>query len=181
MNKTLLHFSDQPDTARFEPRLAPKLGKEVVWGLAPAQRYAYLVPRDCPRVIMRVGPNTDPADVARLMCGTTARVVVAIESRWLPTMQNETLYEYEFPAETFTLHDRIAGYYISEEPVTPLRVTPIPDLLQALLEEDVEFRILPSLWKLREEVIASTLDFSINRMRNAVPPPEGLGNYTPLP
>jgi hypothetical protein len=62
-----------------------------------------------------------------------------------------------------------AGYYISRSPVIPRSVSPIDDLLGELLAYDVELRVMPSLWRLRDAVVASTLQFSIIRMRNALP------------
>jgi hypothetical protein len=53
--------------------------------------------------------------------------------------------------------------------VIPRSVTPIDDLLGELLAYDVELRVMPSLWRLRDAVVASTLQFSIIRMRNALP------------
>ena len=50
-----------------------------------------------------------------------------------------------------------------------------------VLRHDVELRVMPSLWELREEVINSTMQYSIIRMRNAKPPPGGLGRFHPLP
>jgi hypothetical protein len=38
---------------------------------------------------------------------------------------------------------------------------------------NVELRITPSLWPLRDAVAGSTLEFSISRMRNAQPPING--------
>ena len=41
------------------------------------------------------------------------------------------------------------------------------DLILELLNRGVELRIVPSLWPLRDEVVKSTLQFSLIRMRNA--------------
>jgi hypothetical protein len=125
--------------------------------------------------------DSDPKDVEGLMGGSSASHVVAIEARWLPEIQKQCLYQYEFDSEGFTCVDEVAGYWISRKPVTPVAETKIDDVLSALLEHDVELRILPSLWKLREAVIHSTLGFSIIRMHKAQPPPEGYEVYHPLP
>ncbi len=103
------------------------------------------------------------------MAGTAARFVIAIETGWLPAVMGTTLYRYDFAPNPFILHDPGAGYYIAREPIVPVAVTSIPDLLTALLAHDVELRIMPSLWGLRDRVVASTLQFSIIRMRNARP------------
>jgi hypothetical protein len=77
--------------------------------------------------------------------------------------------------------DKVAGYYISRESVMPVSETKIDDVLSALLEHDVELRVMPSLWKLREAAIHSTLGYSIIRMHKARPPEEGYDAYHPLP
>jgi hypothetical protein len=176
MSPRLFHFSERGDIARFEPRPAPTpapgLEGAIVWAVDQAHEQNYLLPRDCPRVTFFARLDSDPADVARLLGQTSARFVVAIESSWLQEIRRQRLYRYELPPAPFALHDAAAGYYIAREPVTPLGVTIIDDLLAALLTHDVELRVMPSLWKLRDAVVASSLEFSIIRMRNAQPRPE---------
>ena len=53
--------------------------------------------------------------------------------------------------------------------MVPRGVTVIEDLLAALIARDVELRVMTSLWKLRDAVVASSLQFSIIRWRNARP------------
>jgi hypothetical protein len=48
---------------------------------------------------------------------------------------------------------------------------PIDDLLAELISHNVELRVMPSLWKLHDAVVDSSLQFSIIRMRNAQPRP----------
>ena len=62
-----------------------------------------------------------------------------------------------------------AGYKIARQPVEPLSVAPIDDLLAALVAHDVELRVMRSLWRLYDAAVASSLQFSIIRMRNAQP------------
>ena len=173
MTEPLFHISDVPDIARFDPRPAPSpnsgLEGDAVWAIDGAHLHNYLLPRDCPRVTFYAGPDSLPEDVERLLGTTSAAFVVAIESGWLPRVLRHRLYRYELPGDTFSRFDAGAGYYISREPVVPRSVSVIDDLLGALLERDVELRVLPSLWKLRDAVVDSTLQFSIIRMRNALP------------
>jgi hypothetical protein len=175
MSQALFHVSEQSGIARFEPRPAPSpasgLEGSMVWAVDGAHLHNYLLPRDCPRVTFYALPASMPEDVARLLAGTDAAYVVAIESCWLPVVLQTRLYLYELPPETFSAIDPGAGYYISREPVAPRAVTQIDDLLGALLRHNVELRVMPSLWKLRDAVVASTLQFSIIRMRNALPQP----------
>ena len=174
MAARLYHASDGPGVERFDPR--PSSGAmgvlgEVVWAVDEEHLQNYLLPRECPRVAFYAGPGSTPDDVARLMGQSAARFVVAVESRWLPEIRRQRLYVYELPSATFTLADAGAGYYVSREPVVPLGVMVVEDLLEALIARDVELRVMPSLWKLRDAVVASTLQFSCIRMRNAQPRP----------
>jgi hypothetical protein len=54
-------------------------------------------------------------------------------------------------------------------PVVPARVELLDDLILELLRRGVELRLIPDLWPLRDAVVASTLLFSLIRMRNAQP------------
>jgi len=112
---------------------------------------------------------------------TSAKHVVAIEACWLQKIQKQCLYRYEFDPKSFTLVDETAGYWISRKPAIPIAETEIGNILAALLEHDLELRIMPFLWKLRDAVIDSTLDYSVIRMNKARPPSEGYGAYHPLP
>ncbi|HEX6293466.1 MAG TPA: hypothetical protein VFZ66_30070 [Herpetosiphonaceae bacterium] len=175
MPDALFHISDRPDIARFDPRPAPvpDAGQSgsMVWSIDREHLHNYLLPRDCPRVTFYALPESAPDDIARLMCYSSASHIVVIESRWLPAVLRERLYRYEFAPDSFTVVDVGAGYYISRVPVIPRSVTPIDDLLSELTQHDVELRVMPSLWKLYDAVIGSTLQFSIIRMRNAQPRP----------
>jgi hypothetical protein len=185
MSTGLYHISDKPGIKRFGPRPAPsksaKQEGKMVWAIDWDHLHNYLLPRDCPRVTFFATEDSKPEDVEKLMGGTSAKHVVAIEAVWLPEIKKHCLYQYEFDREGFTCVDEVAGYWISRKPVVPIAETRIDDVLSALLEHDVELRTMPSLWKLREAVINSTLGFSIIRMHKAQPPPEGYEAYHPLP
>lgn len=170
-DKVLYHFSEEADITSFAPRFAsPELGK-VVWAISEAGMYTYLLPRDCPRVTFRADDNTSQEDVHRFFGQSSARYIVAIESDWLAKVRATTLYRYHLPADRFRSYreDSIAQYYVSHQRVTPLSVEPIADLLQALTDFGVELRIMPSLWRLYDAVVDSTLAFSIIRMRHSLP------------
>jgi len=173
MLERLFHFSEDPNIARFVPRPPPSassgIADHVVWAVGGRLRHNYLLPRDCPRVTFYPGSGCDPADLARLMAGTSAGYVVAIETGWMPALRQGRLYQYELPPETFLPVDEGAGYYVSREPIVPLAIVPIDDLLGELLACDIELRVMPSLWKLCDAVVASSLQFSCIRMRNAAP------------
>ncbi len=172
IGRDLYHVSEQPNITRFEPRppqATSGLTEDVVWAVDEEHLQNYLLPRDCPRVTFYALPTSDPADVERLMGQTAARFVVAIESKWLPILRATRLYLYRVPPETFVVQDQGAGHYVSREAAEPLEVVEVEDPLGALVKRDVELRVTPSLWKLRDAVVASTLQFSCIRMRNAQP------------
>lgn len=168
---SLFHFSDDPAIARFDPRPPSNpsaAGPDpIVWAIDRDHLHNYLLPRDCPRVTFYAGPTSTHDDVERYFAHSSARFIVAIESGWLPEVNRHRLYKYELPSESFNVQDAGAGYYVSRQAVVPLGVEPIDNLLAALVAHDVELRVMPSLWKLRDAVVASTLQFSIIRMRNA--------------
>ena len=55
--------------------------------------------------------------------------------------------------------------------VTPGHVELIDGVIPAILARGVELRLLPNLWHLHDAVASSSLQFSMIRMRNALPPP----------
>jgi hypothetical protein len=168
----LYHFSEDPLIARFEPRVAPTSNiqdRALVWAVDAEHAHLYYHPRNCPRVTFYAVESTTPDDIERFLGLTTARHVAAIESAWLPAMHSTQLYRYTLPGEGFELLDAGAGYWVSEDAIAPLSVEPVGDLVDALVNAGVELRITPSLWPLYEAVIASTLQFSIIRWRNAAP------------
>jgi hypothetical protein len=170
----LYHFSEDPGIRRFAPRIAPTqaMQDEVVWGVDPALQQAFFFPRECPRVCYYAGPETTHADRELFFGHSTASYVAAIEAGWLERLRSTVLYRYVFPPDGFELTDECAGYWVARKAVEPLRIEPVGDLLQAHANAGVELRILPSLWPLYEAVIASTLQFSVIRWRNAAPQPE---------
>lgn len=174
MTRRLYHVSEEPGIAVFEPRLPGdhnplRPSRPVVWAVEERLLHNYLLPRECPRVTFHARPDSDPDDVRRLMGATAAAYVVAVEGAWLKRIRETTLYLYEFSASVFEILDGGAGYCISYRSVYPLAVHRVDDLLDALVTRGVELRLTPSLWPLRDAVLASTLQFSFIRMRNARP------------
>jgi hypothetical protein len=162
------HVSENPDIEVLEPRQATANDEHLVWAIDEGHLRNYLVPRDCPRVTYSAGPRTTVADRERFLGSSAA--VLAIETGWLERARSCRLHCYHLPGDTFELADECAGYFVSRVPVKPLRVQVIEDPLSAALQRGVELRVQPSLWALRDAVIASTLAFSIIRWRNAAPP-----------
>lgn len=165
VDKFLFHVSEQAGIELFEPRWSENASQKVVWAIDADHLRNYLVPRDCPRVTYYAGPQTMSADVEQFL--GKSRAVIAIESRWFERLQSCRLFCYHLPADTFECIDECAGYFVSNLPVVPARVEPLDDLIPELLKRGVELRIVPNLWPLRDAVVASTLQFSLIRMRHA--------------
>ena len=168
----LFHVSEDGSIGRFHPRPPPEesgLTEHVVWAVDEARLPNYLFPRDCPRVTFSPRADSRPEHVARLIGVSGAARVVAIEAAWFERAIATPLSLYELPADTFRVLDAGAGYYVSSAPVTPKAATRLDNPLLALLQRDVEVRVVPSLWPLRDAVVASTLQFSVIRFRNAAP------------
>lgn len=169
----LFHLSESPAIERFEPRVPDSDGAPVVWAIDDEHLHNYLVPRECPRVTFYAKRDSARADIERFLM--SSRAVVAVESGWMGRMRSAKLYRYRLPAETFNCTDAGAGYYTSTQAVEPLAVETFDDLLAELLKRDVEVRFVPNLWHLHDAVAASTLQFSMIRMRNASPRVQELG------
>jgi hypothetical protein len=185
MNATLFHVSEIEGITCFEPRpVQPRPGApkgEMVWAIDDAHLFTYLLPRDCPRMTFWVKPGySAERDVLRFLGSTTARRVLCIESGWLARAMQHRLYIYTLPADTFELEDANAGHYVSRQAVEPMGMQVIDQPLVHLVQRDVELRVMPSLWELREAVLDSTLDFSITRMRNAAPASAGFVTKYPV-
>jgi hypothetical protein len=163
----LFHVSEEPGVERFEPRASEYVAEPAVWAIDAEHLRNYLVPRECPRVTYYANSETTEADVERFLGATTA--VVAVENGWLEQLRSRRLYCYHLPPKTFECVDECAGYFVSRVPVVPERVEIFDDPLAELLRRGVELRFVPNLWPLRDAVVASTLRFSIIRMRNALP------------
>lgn len=165
----LYHFSEDPSIEQFEPR-TPLHRPEVepaVWAIEAWTAPKYLFPRDCPRVCFWPAPTTTPDDYERFYRYVDGRMVTAIEAAWLHRLTQTTLYRYVLPAATFEPLLNEVGTYISRHTVVPLGVEPVGDLMTALVAAPVELRICQSLVPLGLAIIASTMDFSLIRMRNA--------------
>lgn len=163
----VFHVSEEAGIARFEPRPMPRHPGNAVWAIDAAHLPHYLLPRDCPRACWARGAATTEADAARF--ASSAPRVIAVEWAWLARIRRTRLHVYAFDAAPFAPLDDIAGYVISRVGVTPVAVAEVDDVLRALAAREVELRIVPSLWPLHDAIAASSLDFSIIRMRNAAP------------
>jgi hypothetical protein len=164
----LFHVSEA-EISRFEPRPSAAIDEPVVWALDGLRLHNYLLPRDCPRVTFYAGPATAAEDAERFL--GTSPAAVAVESAWLERIRACVLYCHHLPSHTFECLDEGAGYFVSRAAVEPERVEVITDVIAELLGRGLELRFVPNLWHLHDAVAASTLRFSMIRMRNAAPRP----------
>ena len=169
MERILYHFSEEPNIAAFEPR--PPLARPeidpLVWAIDAERAPMYFFPRDCPRACFWPGDQTSKDDRERWFGGITARMTIAIEAAWLERLRSAVLYRYLMPSDGFVPNDTTAGHFVCRGRVVPLAVEPVGDLLAALVAANVELRITPALPELWRRVIASTLEYSGTRLRNA--------------
>ena len=162
----LFHLSEENGIEKFDPRPSEYTPEPVVWAISQDRLCNYLLPRDCPRVTFYAGPKTSTDDIERFL--GESRVVVAAESGWFERIRSCRLFCYHLPAETFECLDEGAGYFVSRVPVMPECVEVFDDLISEILKRNVELRFMRSLWTLRDDVVGSTLLFSLIRMRNAI-------------
>jgi len=167
IDRVLFHVSEDGGIERFDPRPSEYTTEPVVWSIDADRLRNYLLPRDCPRVTFYAGPQTTAADRERFLGASQA--VVAIEQRWFDRLRASRLFCYHLPPDTFECIDTCAGYYVSRVPVRPTQMDVIDDAIAELQRRNVELRVASTLWPLRDAVAASTLMFSIIRMRNAEP------------
>jgi hypothetical protein len=169
----LFHISETPGIETFIPRPSPSDGiritEDIVWAITDTLLHNYLLPRDCPRVTFYARPDSLPSDIEKYIGQTTEDFVIAVENNWYLPIQETTLYCYEFPADNFQVVDEGAGYYISYKTVNPISVIPILNPLAELLKRKVEVRFIPTLGPLADEIKRTSLQYSLIRMRNAIP------------
>lgn len=168
----LFHVSEEPGITRFDPRPSPSelpgVTGNVVFAISNRLLHNYLLPRNCPRVTFYQSVDTTTADREKFWGNSTAEFIVIVESGWYQRIKEAKIYVYEFPTEDFTLIDETAGYYVAYKAIVPISVNMEDDCIAALLEKNVELRFTPSLGRLANQVIASSLSYSLIRMRNAL-------------
>jgi len=171
----LFHVSEEPNILLFEPRLPKRTDLDqtvgLVWAIDEKRLPNFLTPRECPRVAYYSSTHTSEADKKRFFSSSNISYAVVIENRWFHTMKNITLYLYEFDTKEFVLQDEVAGYYVAKTAQSPIHKYQLDDLFLELFKRNVELRVTDNLWDIAEAVKASTLCWSLCRMRNASPRP----------
>ncbi|NOU97118.1 hypothetical protein GC093_28410 [Paenibacillus sp. LMG 31456] len=166
----LYHFSEEPVIEVFVPRI--KQNRQdmppVVWAIDKEHEFTFYFPRNCPRIVYKKSEEVSKSDKDRFFGDTSATTIVTIESRWYKELKNFTIYKYAFDEQGFELFDKTAGYYISHQTVNPQGVEPVSHLIDKLLDTGIELRFTPTLYPLRDAILASTvLDFGIHRFNHA--------------
>src|SRR5437763_15031604 len=94
----VLHFSEDPTITHFEPHVAAtaQQPEAYVWAVDAARAPDYWFPRQCPRALAWVTPETSAADRVRL--GSPR--VHAIEYGSLPAVRTVRLDAYRFAASS---------------------------------------------------------------------------------
>jgi hypothetical protein len=129
-------------------------------------------PRDCPRGCIWPVSTTTAADRERFFGQSGGCRVHVTEGGWLERILACRLYAYEFPADVFSPHEVTGGYWVTDQTVEATRRVMLDDLLGLHAEAGIELRITPSVWPFWRRVVASTVEFSGSRLRNAADHPE---------
>jgi hypothetical protein len=163
--------SEDPAISRFAPhraRTAPS-DELLVWAVDTRHLPLFWYPRDCPRCTFWSGPRTTDEDAERFLQGRRDRAVHVIEEIWHDRLRQARLYVYRMPPESFVQSDKVAGYWTSRATVEPLEVLPIDGLIGRQSAAGIALRTQSNLWPLWDAIVASTLEFSGIRLRNALP------------
>ena len=162
----LWHVSENPSIARFEPHVAATAVRDepLVWAVDTRHQPLYWFPRDCPRACFWAQESTALEDAA-LLHGSAQ--VHAVEAAWLDRLRRARVFAYRLPEEPFEPDGE--GFWVSREPVEPVELVELGDLLARHVEALIELRFVPDIWPLWSRVAASTLEFSGIRLRNAQP------------
>lgn len=171
----VLHFSEDPAITRFVPHVAEtaRVAEAYVWAVDHGRCPDYWFPRDCPRARAWVGSATSAVDRDRIVGAGCGDRIHAIEYDWLDPMRSTRLFAYRLPATGFRpIGEPEPHAVVATEPVEPLGPPePVGDLLELHARAGIQLRVLPNLWPFWDEVVASSLNFSGIRLRNARPRP----------
>lgn len=164
----LWHVSENPAIERFVPHVSATASSPEprVWAVDTRHLPLYWFPRECPRGTFWATSDTTPEDAALLEGATRVHLV---EDRWLQTMRETRVLAYRLPEEPFTPDPEVGGYWLSREPVEPVELVELGDLVVRHEASGIELRPVANLWPAWNRVVASTLEFSGIRLHNAVP------------
>ena len=76
---------------------------------------------------------------------------------------------YRLPNETFERDPEVGGYWLSREPVVPVELVELGDLVELHARSRIDLRVVENLWPTWRRVVASSLEYSGIRLHNALP------------
>jgi hypothetical protein len=165
----LWHVSEDPSIERFEPHVSATASSSEprVWAVDTRHLPLYWFPRECPRGTFWATPDTADEDAALLGAATRVHIV---EPGWVERMRTARVFAYRFPEGTFDMDGEVGGYWLSREAVVPMERVELGDLVVRHAKAGIELRAVDNLWPTWNRVVASTLEYSGIRLRNALPP-----------
>lgn len=168
----LWHASENAAIDRFEPHVSATASNSErrVWAIDTRHLPLYWFPRECPRGTFWATSETTSHD-AELLEGSSR--VHLVEAGWLERMRTARVVAYRLPETTFAPDPEVGGYWLSREPVAPVAVVDLGDLVARHEVADIDLRAVPNLWPIWNRVITSTLEFSGIRLHNALPAGSG--------
>ena len=164
----LWHVSESAAIKLFEPHVSVTASSSEarVWAVDTRHLPLYWFPRECPRGTFWATSDSTAQD-AELLEGSTR--VHVVETGWLERMRATRVIAYRLPETTFTPDPEVGGYWLSREPVVPVEVVELGDLVARHEKSGIALRSVPNLWPIWNRVVASTLEFSGIRLHNAQP------------
>ncbi|WP_329005872.1 hypothetical protein OHA18_21040 [Kribbella sp. NBC_00709] len=165
----VLHFSEDPTITTFRPHVARTNGKVTpyVWAVGHDRSPDYWFPRQSPRAMAWVGPATTSEDRDRIIGAGSGTRVHAVEYGWLDAIRSVELYAYRLPADKFVAHDAAVVATTEVQPLGP--PDRVGDLFRLHEQAGIQLRVLHRLHDFWTETVASTLEWSGIRLRNAKP------------
>jgi hypothetical protein len=162
----LWHVSEDPSIETFAPHHRPEHARNepLVYAVDTRHLPLYWFPRDCPRACFWANSHTGDDDIRRWLADDRRRRVHVVESGWMTRLREASVYAYRMPPESFERWDR---FWVSHETVVPLEMVELGDLIGRHMRARIELRHASSLYPMWDDVVASTLDFSGIRIRNA--------------
>jgi hypothetical protein len=155
----LWHVSEDDSIGRFEPR------DGRVWAIGTRLLPLYWFPRYCPRATFWAESGTTAGDVGRFLGGDRTRRVHLVEPAWLERMRTARVVAYRLPEETFAENED--RFWISAEPVAPIELVELGNLVARHEEAGIELGAEEELLRFWDVVIGSSLGYSGIRLRNA--------------
>jgi hypothetical protein len=170
----LWHFSEDPRLVRFDPHV-PETNPgapAAVWAIDSRHAPMFWFPRNCPRGCVWPVSTTTEEDREAFFGQSGSDRIHVMESDWLSRMRAASLFAYRLPPESFRPHEDVGGYWVSDRTVRAEERVVVDDLVGRHAEAGIELRVTPSLWPFWRRVVASTLEFSGHRLRNAAQHPD---------